>query len=163
MSNRVCLIGHRRINTIEVAPLLESAIKEELDNGCRFFTMGTHGDFDKLALSICRKLKQQYPDMIIEVVLTSLNKLNQKIDGEIYHQYEDVQTIMYDIENFHFKQQITESNKQMINDSDILICYVSTNYTNSGAKTVYNYAKRKGLEIINIYNDNNNSTNSITK
>ena len=151
MSNRVCLIGHRRINTIEVSPLLESAIKEELDNGCRFFTMGTHGDFDKLALSICRKLKQQYPDMIIEVVLTSLNKLNQKIDGEIYHQYEDVQTIMYDIENFHFKQQITESNKQMIKSCDTMICYVNLKNTYSGAKYAYNYAKKSKLEIINLY------------
>ena len=150
MSNRVCLIGHRRINTIEVAPLLENAIQKELDSGCRFFTMGTHGDFDKLALSICRKLKQQYPDMIIEVVLTSLNKLNQKIDGEIYHQYEDVQTIMYDIENFHFKQQITESNKQMIKSCDALICYVNLKNTYSGAKYAYNYAKKKGLKIINL-------------
>ena len=153
MKKRICFIGHRWLPEITVKPILEKEIRKQLDNGNRQFAMGTHGDFDKLALSVCRQLRHEYPDMIIEVVLTSLHPINLRYEDKTYSLYDDVKTVIYNIEETHFKQRINESNKQMINYSDILICYVNTNYTNSGAKTAYNYAKRKGLEIINLYNE----------
>lgn len=149
--NRVCFIGHRTILTKNVEPLLIDAVNNALQEGCNCFAMGNHGDFDKLALKVCRNLRNQHSNMKIEVVLTSLHKINQKIDDEIYNDYSDVETVIYNIEDIFYKRQIIESNKQMINSCDTLICYVNLKNTYSGAKYAYNYAKKKGLRIINLF------------
>ena len=41
----------------------------------------------------------------------------------------------------------------MIDACDTLICYVDENAYRSGAKTSMRYAKRKGLKIINLYDE----------
>ena len=176
MSKKVCFIGHREVLYSQVKERLILAIKNEIDSGCRFFTMGTHGEFDSLALAKCRKFRNIYKDIEIEVVLTSYHKVENKLlesykneDGEIkmihenFNFYDDVKTIMYDIEDIHFKKQITESNKQMINGCDTIICYVDEKKYKSGAKTAMNYAKKQGLKIINIYDEKDNPTYGMTE
>lgn len=44
----------------------------------------------------------------------------------------------------------------MIDNYDTLICYVNKKHKPSGAKLALNYAKCKGLEIINLYKQQNN-------
>ena len=70
---------------------------------------------------------------------------------------------MFEIEDLHFKRQITESNKRMIDGCDVMICYVDTKRYRSGAKTALNYAKRKGLTIINCYDEKDEPTYGMTK
>ena len=70
---------------------------------------------------------------------------------------------MYEIEDIHPKRQITESNKQMIDECDTLICYVDPKSYKSGAKTAMNYAKRKGKKIINTYDERDEATYGMTK
>ena len=41
----------------------------------------------------------------------------------------------------------------MIDTCDALICYVDEKAYRSGAKTAMRYAKRKGLRIINLYDE----------
>ncbi len=80
MSNKVCFIGHRFVTSYQnVDKKLKNAIQKEIDLGCKFFTMGTHGEFDSLALNICREFKKTYKDIEIEVVITSLNKIKKKV------------------------------------------------------------------------------------
>ena len=166
---KVCFIGHRQIFDSSVRERLKTAIENEIKNGCEFFTMGTHGEFDEVALSVCRELQKTYKDIKIEVVITSLKKIEKQLlyDDEFGKEYEipysDVSTIMYEIEETHFKKQITESNHQMINTCDTLICYVNKKHNPSGAKHAMNYAKRKGLKIINLYNEQNEPTYGMTK
>lgn len=61
MSNKVTFIGHRKIfiqiNNIEEK--LKDAIKGEIDNGCRHFIVGSHGESDKLLLQTCRKFRKE--------------------------------------------------------------------------------------------------------
>lgn len=59
---------------------------------------------------------------------------------------------MYDIEEEHYKRKIVKSNQQMIDNSDTLICYVNTTKTYGGAILAYKYAKKKGLQLVNLYN-----------
>lgn len=157
INKRICFIGHRNISYLSTKESLIEAVKKEIEHGCKLFTMGTHGDFDELALSVCRELKRTYKDIEIEVVITSLQKLKPFIDYdkifgyEKYFPYKDVKTIMYDIEDEHFKRRITSSNKQMIDTCDTLIAYVDENRSYGGAISAYKYAQKKGLKIINIY------------
>ena len=153
---RVAFIGHRNVFDKTLKDRLKTEIQNLINSGYNIFTMGTHGEFDSLCLECCRELRKEYPNIQIEVVITSLHTIEHKIENDTlgridYTPYEDVKTVMYDIEDIHFKKRITESNKQMIDNSDFLICYVKTNAYSSGAKTAYNYAKKKGLQIVNLY------------
>ena len=52
---KTAFIGHRQIFAKNLPQRLIEAIKAEIDNGCLSFTVGTHGEFDSLALSVCRQ------------------------------------------------------------------------------------------------------------
>ena len=51
----------------------------------------------------------------------------------------------------------------MIDECSTLICYVRPNSYRSGAKTIMNYAKRKGLKIINLYKEDDEYINKLSK
>ena len=168
MERKIGFIGHREIYSLGLREKLKKAIEEKLERGYRFCTMGTHGDFDELSLSVCRELREKFKDLKIEVVLTSYHLVEKKLidtiknkDGEVefiyesYVPYNDVATIMYDIEDVFYKRKILVSNQLMINACDVLICYVNPKNNYSGAYYAYKYAKNKGLKIINLFNENN--------
>lgn len=69
---KIAFIGHREIFVSDIAERLITAIEAEILGGCKSFTMGTHGQFDELALWACRRLSKNYEDLDIEVVMTSL-------------------------------------------------------------------------------------------
>ena len=140
---------------------LKTAVEEQIIGGCKSFTMGTHGEFDEMALSACRIARQAHPDIMIEVVLTSYHTIERKNEFD-YIPYSDVETVMYDIEDEHFKRRITISNRQMIDTCDTLICYVDKKTSPSGAKTAMNYAKRKGLNIVNLFREEDDPTFGMT-
>ena len=149
---KTAFIGHRQIFSKTLPQRLIEAIKAEKKRGCFLFTMGTHEEFDRLALQSRRKLRGEHPELEIEVVLTNLHAIQKgdKWDGA---PYSDVSTVLYDIEETHYKQRITLSNRKMIDTCDALICYVDEKAYRSGAKTAMRYAKRKGLRIINLYRE----------
>ena len=158
MDKKICFIGHRNVYKYgEIEKRLYNLIEEKIIDGYKCFTMGTHGEFDKLALSVCRQLRNFYKFIKIEVVITSFKTIESKIEhdeifgDEKFMPYNDVQTVMYEIEEVHFKKQIIVSNQQMIDTCDTLIYYVDTNRYVSGAKIAMKYALKKGLNIINLF------------
>ena len=159
---RTAFIGHRKVLAKDIEARLLSAIQTEIERGCAAFTMGTHGEFDRLALSACRSLRQTHKELEIEVVITSLNTI--KKDSELSTApYADVKTVMFDIEDAHYKQRITLSNLQMIDGCDTLICYVDEHTYRSGAKTALRYAKKKGVKIVNLYRERDQPFYGMTK
>lgn len=149
---RTAFIGHRQVFGKEVSECIKDEIEKQIKLDCKQFTMGTHGEFDRLALSACRSLRKEYPDIEIEVVITSLNAL-KKDSAFDAAPYDDVKTVMYDIEDAHYKQRITLSNRRMIDGCDTLICYVDESAYRSGAKSAMRYAEKNGLKIINLYRE----------
>lgn len=145
-------IGHRQVFHKGIYENLLAEIQRQIRCGCKTFTMGMHGEFDRLALSACRLLRQQYPELQIEVVITSLTAIAKKPERE--NPYSDVEAIMFEIEEVHYKRKITVSNQKMIDHCDTLICYVDENDFRSGAKSAVRYARRKGIRIINLYPTN---------
>lgn len=71
MPNKVCFIGHRKFLPPWLAEQLKLTVEQTIKDGCWHFSMGTHGDFDRLALTVCRQLKSQYPTLKIEMILTN--------------------------------------------------------------------------------------------
>lgn len=166
---KVCFIGHRKIGFGPIRERLENEIKEAINEGKRSFIVGNHGEFDKITLSLLREARRNHPNIEIEVVLTSLKKAERqllyddKFGKEYYGPYKDVNTIMYEIEEEYFKRQIIISNRKMIDECKTLICYVNKKRNPSGAKLAMNYAKRKGLKIINLYKETDEPTYGMTE
>lgn len=160
MNHKTAFIGHRN-TPMKIFNRLKQEIINQIKNNCLYFSMGTRGTFDSLALTICKELKNTYANLKIEIVLTNLNILK-------YYSYKsfpfnDVSTIFYDIETIHPKRQITYSNQKMIDSCDTLICYVDVTKRHSGAKTAMNYALKKGIKIINLYKPEDEITYGMSK
>lgn len=152
--NKICsLFGHRRIwKQEEVKQKLKLELEKQIQNGFNRFLVGTHGDFDSIALSVLRDLRKIYQDIKISAVFTSLYPFKKDEFGfSISQLYEDVETFSYPIEDEYFKRQIIMSNRYMINDSDLVICYVNPKSYQSGAKLAMKYAKKNKKEVINLY------------
>ncbi len=128
--SKTAFIGHRQLCGKGIYQRIENSIEEIiLEQGCNNFTMGTYGEFDNLALNACRNLRKKYKDINIEIVFTSLHKIDKYSDY-----YRDVSTVIYEIEDAHFKTQITLSNRLMIDTCDTLICYVDEKKTKAKQK-----------------------------
>ena len=146
---RTAFIGHRDAYlSVEDSRRLREIVEKLIASGCKCFTMGTHGNFDRVALSVCKEVRKTHPEIKIEVVLSSFHMMTKDEYG--YSPYEDVDTVMYDVEEVHYKRQIIYSNRRMIDNSDTLICYIREWQSWGGARAIMEYAKRKGLRIINI-------------
>lgn len=141
---KTAFIGHRLVLGEGIFELLLSETEKQIKAGCLAFTMGTHGEFDRLALSACRVLRKRYPEMRIEVVLTSPNSAKGG-------RYDDVDTVLFEIEELYYKRRIAWSNRRMIDGCDALICYVDGAAYRSGAKAALRYAQKRGISVINLY------------
>ena len=152
----ICFLGHRQFSARDLRERLLNEIKNNISlNEDVLFLMGRHGEFDSLALSVCRELRKEYSKVKITVVFTSLAIL-RKTEEEMYSvadMYDDVETMIYNIEEEHFKNQIVSSNKQMVDDSDIIICYVDFEKRQSGAKIAVKYAQKQNKKVINLFKE----------
>ena len=92
----------------------------------------------------------------------SYNECNERALGSKWLDLDNFDTCEK-IEEKHYKRQIIESNQQMIDNYDTLICYVNKKYNPNGAKLAINYTKREGLEKINLYDKKDEPTYSMIK
>ena len=154
MKKTIAFFGHRHILDTKIRERIKNEIEINLCDDIQCL-IGVHGEFDRLALSVCRELRESYPQIKIIVVLTSLNifKKSTSNASSIMEIYRDVETMIYDIEDEHFKKHIVVSNRKMVDDCDLVICYVDMKKSKSGAKRAINYAKKKGKKIINLFRD----------
>ena len=125
MKKVIGFFGHRTLLKSDIKERLKAEIEANI-RGEVLCLIGTHGMFDELALSVCREMRKTHPQIKITVVLTSLNMLgrNQNEDFSLVDVYGDVETMFYEIEEEHFKRRITSTNRKMVEDCDLIICYV---------------------------------------
>lgn len=164
MKKIIAFFGHRNLWGRDLRERLKNEIESNLCDEIHCL-IGTHGEFDSLALSVCRELRKSYPQVKITVVFTTLNVLKKGKD-ELFStadMYRDVETTIYDIEEEHFKNQIVVSNRKMVDDCDLVICYVDMKEYRSGAKRAVNYAISQGKKVINLYREQDRPFYNMTK
>ena len=149
---KTAFIGHETVFTRNICERLAVAVKNEIVCGCRTFTMGINGEFDKLALNVCKWIRINCKDLIIEVVITSSNILKKEKKFDCVP-YIDVNTVMYDIKDAPHNKQFALMSKRMIDTCDTLICYVDTNANVGEVTEVLRYAEKQGLKIVNLYGE----------
>ena len=154
----ISFFGHRQIfnNNIIKSRLIEK-LKEYIPQGYSKTLIGCHGDFDNLSLSACLDIKNNFfPFLDVSVVLTSLSFLNKNKNGYSkadYYKNKGCNILFYNIEEVYFKNTISFSNKKMVDESNLIICYVDMRSSFSGAKNAVLYAIKKKKLIINLFNE----------
>lgn len=146
--DKICsLFGHRDVYCDlkkEIIDAIEVAINEY---GISTFYVGDNGDFDRMAAGAVRLIKQKYPNIKLVLVLPYFtNKLNNY--KHIYESDYDSIYIPSELADVHPKSAITKRNRIMVDESDLIICYLSREH--GGAYTSVNYAKKKNIPTINL-------------
>ena len=134
-------IGHDEPYGIEYEAKVTEAIVSLIDRGVETFLCGGMGQFDWLCARVAHKLKKQYPQIQVLLVIPYLTF--NILDREYF---DDV--VYPDLEKYYFKQAIIERNKYMIANSGFAICHVTHSW--GGAAATYKKAKRQKLEILDL-------------
>lgn len=153
---KVAFFGHSSIFYKErVKERLISVLLELISQGYDIFLIGCHGDFDNIALTSCLECRNKINKSInINIVLTSLTFMNKRKDGYSFVDFykdKNCQLLFYEIEQVYFKNKITYSNRKMVDNCDLVVCYVDATKYKSGAKTAVNYALRQNKRVLNLF------------
>lgn len=155
----VCFTGHRQIKemTVNVEYKITKIMEDLIQKGYLYFGAGGSCGFDALASEVVLKLKKQYPQIHLILVLP--------FDKQYKHEQNWKQTEIkqyYRLRTQASKVVILASdynsgayykrNRHLVDYSSICIAYMTKQY--SGTSYTVNYAKEKKLQIINIANIN---------
>lgn len=165
--NTCCFFGHRKINVTDelkqklIIIIEQLIINEQIDT----FLFGGKSEFDKLCLQTVTKLKERYPHIKRVYVRAEFPYIDNSYKKYLLTEYEDT----------YYPEQIInagkamyiERNYNMVDNSHFCVLYYDENYsptkrkgnhnefsnttTRSGTKIAYEYAKRKGLIIFNLF------------
>ena len=140
-----CFFGHKDAPST-VAHLIEEAIEKLIvDQGVTSFLVGNQGNFDSMVLSVLRKKKIEFPSSMYNVVLAYMPTAG----SSEWSPYEYGETMLPEgIEAVHPRFAISWRNKWMVNESDLVICYINRSW--GGAVLYVEMAAKKGKRIINL-------------
>ena len=128
--------------------ILEFLEKKIGDESAEMY-LGGYGDFDNFVYGCCKKYKQSHPNTSLVFVTPYFSIDYQRNHLEIQKTRYD--SILYpEIEDKPKHFAITYRNKYMVEKADYVVAYVSHDW--GGAYTTYKHAKRKGKEIFNLAN-----------
>lgn len=150
-----CFSGHRIIPK-EILPQIKMAVEraviELISQGVVFFGNGGALGFDQLAAETVLRLKEDYPHIRLIMVLPCLpEQQSLKWSAEqkqryfrILEQADKVRVLSPQYTN----TCMLDRNRHLVDNSAYLICYLRKH--SGGTFYTVNYAKRKGLKILQI-------------
>ena len=161
-----CFFGHRKID--KMPELIERLTKEIevliTEKEVSTFYFGSKSEFDDLCHKTVTKLKEKYPYIKRIYVRSAFQHIPDWYEDSLLKYYEGTY-FPEQIENSG-KASYVERNQEMINKSNFCIVYYDENYApprrrnskrdltdyqpKSGSKIAYEYATKKGLNIINV-------------
>lgn len=115
--------------------------------GVSYFYVGSHGEFDRLATTAVKKMKEKYPGITLMLVLPYHPAERQVVlspgfDGSYYPD---------GMESVPRRYAIVRANQRMVDTCDWLVCYVRHGASNSGKLLEY-AEKREKKGLIQIEN-----------
>ena len=149
-----CFTGHRNIPP-EDLPMVKEKLRKVLiksiENGYRFFGAGGARGFDILAEQTVLELKSEYPMIKLILVLPCKEQTRGWTQHDIA-EYEKMKAkadkVVYTSEHY-YNGCMHKRNRHLVDHSNLCICY----YTGQKGGTEYTveYAKEKGVQVINLY------------
>ena len=145
---RVALFGHRyfdahRTLDEQLYPLLQNLIQTK---PFVEIYIGRNGEFDIYAASVVKRVQNSTGKSNNELICVL--PYPEK-DMEYYEKYYD-NVMIPDIGKTHPKGAITKRNRWMIEQSNLVICYIERE--EGGAYTTLKYAQKLQKEIVNLAN-----------
>ena len=146
---KVVLFGHRdfdghRMLDEKLYPLLKELIRAK---AYVEIYIGRNGEFDIYAATIVKRVQAACGSDNNSFICVLPYKSK---DIDHYEDYYDSVIIPECVENTHPKGALTKRNKWMIEESDLLICYVERKC--GGAFNALKYAEKLGKKIVNLAN-----------
>ena len=169
MKNKTCcFFGHRKIaDTLELRTKITDTIETLIvDQNIDTFLFGSRSQFDSLCYSLVTKIKEKYLHIKRVYVRAEFPCIDESYRSYLLESYEDT----YYPEGMEKagKAAYVERNCEMIDRSSVCIVYYNTEYApprrknchhdlidyqpKSGTKLAYDYAQKKKVKVINIYN-----------
>ncbi len=161
ISKSCCFIGHRELSDTHnlkdsLQIIIENLIK--MQNVDTFF-FGSRSEFDELCYFVVTSLKEKYPQIKRIYVRAEFPYINKNYNNHLLKYYEATyfpESVMH-----AGKAAYIERNYDMLDKSDFAIFYYNPSYevqkkknaqsSKSGTKTAYEYAKKKNMSIINVF------------
>ena len=151
-----CFTGHRNIPPElrrEVFDKTEKTVESLIKKGYLYFGAGEALGFDTIAALVVLKLKKRYPDIKLILVLPCRTQ-TKCWRGEDVTVYEDIKRradkVVYTSEEYTHGC-MHKRNRHLADNSSVCVCYLIKE--SGGTFYTVNYAKQKGLKIINIPNE----------
>ena len=148
-----CFTGHRDLPVQaqkEIAAKLEQIIISLIDRGIKFYGAGGARGFDTLAAQTVLKLKTNYSNIKLILVLPCLTQTQGWMTKDIA-EYERIKAqadkVVYTSQEYT-KGCMHKRNRHLVDHSSVCVCYLANK--NSGTAYTVNYARKMGREIILI-------------
>ena len=148
-----CFTGHRDLPVQaqkEIAVKLEQIIISLIDRGIKFYGAGGARGFDTLAAQTVLKLKANYPNIKLILVLPCLTQTQGWRPNDIA-EYERIKAqadkVVYTLQEYT-KDCMHIRNRHLVEHSGVCVCYLTKK--SGGTAYTVNYAETQGLEIINL-------------
>ena len=143
---RVSMIGHRVIEDYGVEEKLYELFRELLRTKEYVeFYLGRNGDFDILAASVIKRLQKNYRDDNSMMILVLPYPVKDYADYEDYYDEIVIPDKLYGV---HPKAAITERNRWMVANTDVLVAYIRKE--SGGAASCVHMAEALDRKIIKI-------------
>lgn len=155
--HRCCFTGHRpqkiNLSEEEIKILLEKAIDNAIANGYVTFITGMASGSDIWAAEIVleRKKLNNNLHLICAVPYYGFEKNRTITEQERYKSIINNADLVKEICDKYFNGCYQVRNEWMVNRSSLVIAVF--NGQKSGTKNTVDYAKQKGIKIINVLND----------
>lgn len=135
----VTFCGHGQIfANDEVRDWVRRIILDLLKDGATLFYSGGYGQFDAIVARVLKELKDGYPQLESVLVLAYLDK---KVDTTLFDD-----TTYPPLETVPRRYAILKRNRWMVEQSDIVVAYVTHGW--GGAAQTLEYAQKKKKRII---------------
>lgn len=145
--------GHREIPQQQILAV-KKQLREQIINAIKdeylWFCCGGALGFDTLAAQTVLELKEQYPDILLMLALPCKTQTSHWKQADI-DEYERIKSladeIIYTSEEYE-QGCMQKRNRFMVDNSSMLICYLTKN--SGGTAYTVDYANSKNKRIINI-------------
>lgn len=146
-----CFFGHRYIDKIlNVEKLLEDEIRKIIcEHEFVEFLVGRNGDFDQCASSsVLRVCKNNHNNNCWLVLVLPYLTAEYSDNKEAFYDYYDNVEISHSASKVHPKAAIQVRNREMVDRSQLVICYIE--HKEGGAWQTVEYAIEKGKTVLNL-------------
>ena len=149
----VCFTGHRNIGrgaALTIPTKLKRLLRELIERGARRFRAGGAVGFDTVAALCVLELKEEFPDIRLELVLPCRDQTKSwgESDRYVYEYILSAADSSEYVTDHYTPWCMHERNRRLVNESQVCIAYLER--SEGGTAYTYNYALQKGLEVINV-------------